>query len=237
MNYYERHIGDYMKDAGHLSLVEHGVYMRLMDAYYSREAPIPQDQAYRLVGAKGRNETAAVDAVLVEFFKLTDGVWRQKRCDEVIAAHAVFIASQRAKAALRWLKSGNAEDMPEHMPRDELGIDPAIPPTSHLPSMKIDTSGNGSKKPKSGKIPLPDDFTLTAELAAYAQEQLPDADVTRLFANFTTDAGAKGWKYASWPKAWQGYCRNARKDSGHFAAGVYPKTSSGQSISRANGWT
>lgn len=28
MNYYERHLGDYARDTGHLSIMEHGVYTR-----------------------------------------------------------------------------------------------------------------------------------------------------------------------------------------------------------------
>jgi uncharacterized protein YdaU (DUF1376 family) len=31
VNYYERHIGDYLKDTAHLSLLEHGIYTRLLD--------------------------------------------------------------------------------------------------------------------------------------------------------------------------------------------------------------
>ena len=45
MNYYKRHIGDYLKDTAHLSLLEHGVYARLLDVYYTRETAIPDDQA------------------------------------------------------------------------------------------------------------------------------------------------------------------------------------------------
>ena len=41
MNFYKRHIGDYIKKAGHLTLLEHGIYARLMDVYYTREAGIP----------------------------------------------------------------------------------------------------------------------------------------------------------------------------------------------------
>lgn len=87
LNYYERHIGDYIKDTAHLSLLEHGVYARLLDVYYSREAPIPGEQVYRLVGAKGKDEKAAVDLILAEFFLNEGGSWRQKRCDEVISEY------------------------------------------------------------------------------------------------------------------------------------------------------
>lgn len=225
MNYYERHIGDYLKDTAHLSLLEHGIYSRLMDAYYSREAPIPADQAHRLVGAKTREEKAAVDAVLGEFFKLADGVWRQKRCDEVIEEHAAFIESQKAKAAKRWHPSGNAAGMPEHMPRHDSGIDPAIPPTSHLPLPKEEPPSPQPKtrRTKSALVPLPDAFELTPDLARYAAAKLPDANVTEMFEGFKGKAVAKGWKYADWDRAWQEFVRNCRKDSGHFAAGMYPK--------------
>jgi len=86
MNYYPRHTGDYLSDAGHLTLLEHGVYVRLMDVYYTREAPIPVALAHRLVGARTEEERQAVDTVLAEFFVLEGDVWRQKRCDRDIEA-------------------------------------------------------------------------------------------------------------------------------------------------------
>ena len=85
MNYYKRHIGDYIKDTAHLSLLEHGVYGRLLDVYYGRESGIPDDQAARLVGARSKDELKALRDCLSEFFKLVDGVWRNGRCDEEIA--------------------------------------------------------------------------------------------------------------------------------------------------------
>ncbi|WP_104655073.1 YdaU family protein [Ralstonia insidiosa] len=86
MNFYKRHIGDYIKDAAHLSLLEHGVYARLMDVYYTREAGIPDGQASRLIGARSKEEQQAVQNVLGEFFTLADGVWTQARCEREIGA-------------------------------------------------------------------------------------------------------------------------------------------------------
>jgi uncharacterized protein YdaU (DUF1376 family) len=51
MNYYERHLGDYAKDTGHLSLLEHGVYTLLLDRYYATESGIPEDQGHRIARA------------------------------------------------------------------------------------------------------------------------------------------------------------------------------------------
>jgi uncharacterized protein YdaU (DUF1376 family) len=91
MNFYKRHIGDYIKKAGHLTLLEHGIYARLMDVYYTREAGIPEDKAARLIGARTKEEVQALANVLDEFFTLVDGVWTQGRCEEEIG-----IASAKA---------------------------------------------------------------------------------------------------------------------------------------------
>lgn len=84
MNFYKRHIGDYIKKAGHLSLLEHGIYARLMDVYYTREAGIPEDKAARLISARSKEELQALANVLDEFFVLVDGLWTQGRCEEEI---------------------------------------------------------------------------------------------------------------------------------------------------------
>lgn len=87
MNFYERHLGDYAKEAGHLSLLEHGAYTLLMDRYYSTEQGIPADQAHRLARARSNDERAAVDAVLGEFFQLQNGVYINARAQAAISAY------------------------------------------------------------------------------------------------------------------------------------------------------
>lgn len=85
MNYYERHLGDYAKDTGHLTMLEHGAYTLLLDFYYASEKPIPAERAYKVARASSKDERSAVDAVLAEFFTRIDGAWHQKRCDKHIA--------------------------------------------------------------------------------------------------------------------------------------------------------
>lgn len=85
INYYERHLGDYARDTAHLTMVEHGAYTLLLDRYYATEAPIPADQAHRVARARTKEERAAVDAVLSEYFVLSDDGWRNARCDKEIA--------------------------------------------------------------------------------------------------------------------------------------------------------
>lgn len=82
MNYYKRHIGDYAKKAGHLSILEHGVYTLLMDAYYDREQAPTKQEAVRISRARTPDELAALDAVLADFFTETDGRYVQARCEK-----------------------------------------------------------------------------------------------------------------------------------------------------------
>jgi hypothetical protein len=79
------------------------------------------------------------------------------------------------------------------------------------------------KKPKRTKTQIPDDFALTDELRQYAVAHLPDVDPAAFFESFRGKALAKGWAYANWDQALQEFVRNCAPNSGHWAAGQYPK--------------
>jgi uncharacterized protein YdaU (DUF1376 family) len=97
VNYYERHLGDYARDAGHLTMLEHGAYTLLLDRYYTTEQGIPADQAHRICRARTRDEKEAVDTVLAEFFTLRDGVHHQKRVDAEIERYSESAPDREAK--------------------------------------------------------------------------------------------------------------------------------------------
>lgn len=82
MNYYKRHIGDYAKKAGHLSLLEHGVYTLLLDAYYDREQAPTKAEAIRISRCRTPEELAALEAVLSDFFQLDGDRYVQSRVEE-----------------------------------------------------------------------------------------------------------------------------------------------------------
>lgn len=89
MNYYEHHLGDYVRDTAHLSMLQDGAYHRLLAAYYIREKPLPADhkECFKLARANSKSERTAVVRVLEEFFKLGSDGYRQKRADEQIAEY------------------------------------------------------------------------------------------------------------------------------------------------------
>jgi uncharacterized protein YdaU (DUF1376 family) len=96
MNYYNRHIGDIWKDTSHLTLHERGVYDALLDIYYAREKPIPDDQAERLIRATTDEDKRLTRAILQEFFKLTKRGWTQKRCEEELKKLNVKVDASRS---------------------------------------------------------------------------------------------------------------------------------------------
>lgn len=86
MNYYEHHIGDYIKDTAHLSMLEDSAYRRLIDAYLFSEKPIPvnPDEAFKIAGAKTRKEKEVVKSILDEFFNIQQDGWHHWWCDAEI---------------------------------------------------------------------------------------------------------------------------------------------------------
>ena len=83
MHYYSRNIGDYHRDAGFLTPLQHGFYTLLMDWYFAQEKPIPDATAHMI--ARGTREE--VEQLLTMFFTRDGDVWRHKRIDKEIATY------------------------------------------------------------------------------------------------------------------------------------------------------
>lgn len=142
MNHYPRHIGDYLRDTSHLSLLEHGVYSRLLDLYYLNDGPIPGDITglCRKLGARSVDERAAVEAVVAEFFSRTeDGSLSNKRCQIVIEKYRDFGKAQRERALKRYNKpAAGLPPADQNLPSAEQPLPPAcqpdgMPTTNHKP--------------------------------------------------------------------------------------------------------
>ena len=111
-SWYPRYYGDYMRDTGLLSLVQHGAYTCLLDHYYATGAPIPDniDAVCRMCRAVSGEEQEAVKAVLTMFFTLADDGYHNARADREIAkANAISTARAEAGSAgakSKWQKHG-----------------------------------------------------------------------------------------------------------------------------------
>lgn len=107
MHYYEQNIGDYRKDTGHLTLLEHGIYRQLLDTYYLSEKPLPLDHAklMRSHCVRTAEEVQALENVLADFFIRTDDGYSHKRCDEVIQSFKAKSEKASNSAKARWNKT------------------------------------------------------------------------------------------------------------------------------------
>jgi uncharacterized protein YdaU (DUF1376 family) len=97
MRHFAHNIGDYAAATAHLTFIEDAAYHRLLRRYYQDEKPLPVDPAdcQRLVGARSKEEKAAVRAVLQEFFRLDDDGWHQSRADREIGTYHAKAESAR----------------------------------------------------------------------------------------------------------------------------------------------
>ncbi len=232
MIYYEHHLGDYLRDTAHLSVLEDGIYRRLLDQYYIRERPLPADirECCKLARAVTRQERAAVTYVLDSFFALDADGYHQSRCDSEIARATDKRRKAQESANARWNGS---------RPQSEGNANAHA--NAHANALPTQCEGNALQSPIPNKNPptprkrgvapakstIPETLTLDADLDAYVRRTIPDADPAALFEDFRTQAVAKGWTHANWRAAFQAYVRNCRLGSGHFAAGRYPRVGGG----------
>jgi len=107
MHYYQFHIGDYASHTRHLTAFEDLAYRRLLDAYYLQESPLNVGITAVSRQINMREHEVEVEAVLREFFELTESGWVNRRADLEIAKYQEFIAAGKRGAAKRW---GKGED-------------------------------------------------------------------------------------------------------------------------------
>ncbi len=221
MNYYERHLGDYARDTGHLSLVEHGVYTILLDRYYATESGIPSDQVHRIARAKSKDEKEAVNSVLSEFFTLADGVWINGRAEEEIEkAHGKIKASQEnGKRGGRPKKNPlGSENETQKKPNGfSLGSENETqtkahqtPGTRHqTPDVNPPPPGGVAAKPPTPKRAeqLPTDFTPNETGVRYAEQRRVAIAVE--LESFRNWHSAKGTTMKDWQAAWRTWCDKA----------------------------
>lgn len=88
MHYYKFHIGDYRRDTGHLSPIEHYIYRQLIDWYYLEEKPIPTETqtVLRRLSLGNEHEPELLN-VLSDFFEKTRNGYKKPRIDEEIKTY------------------------------------------------------------------------------------------------------------------------------------------------------
>jgi len=102
MHYYQFNIGDYMRDTAHLDEMEDLAYRRMLDLYYLRESPLPDDVKEIAKLIRMRTHCECIANVLREFFTLSDKGWINAKADSVLTK--IYSKSIKAKLAAdkRW---------------------------------------------------------------------------------------------------------------------------------------
>lgn len=202
MNYYEHHLGDYLRDTAHLSMIEDGAYRRMLDAYYIKEAPLPKAlrDVCRLVRAMTKPERDAVAIVLAEFFTEGDDGWHHKRCDAEIARYQDKQAKAKRSAEMRWGASkphseGNANASPDAMRTHSEGNALQSPVTSH---QSPDTNVL-IPLPPNGGCPIEPSANPTQPDPVDEKTGLPDCPYTQLLKLW-----AKHLPHLTQPRVWEG---------------------------------
>ncbi|HEX2858865.1 MAG TPA: YdaU family protein [Alphaproteobacteria bacterium] len=227
--------GDYIRDTGHLSLREHGAYWKLLLYCYSRhEASIPHDRRYRITGADGIEEVAAVDCVLEEFFQRKGDFWFHQRVAKELAVadekyKKLSLSGQRG-AYKRWGSHGeaNREAMATPMANDMANACQSQPQShspSHPPAHPVMAVTEGQLFKETHHEPKPSRQTQGQRLPADWQPDERDIaycqqcglDVARTSEDFRdywlAESGQRARKL-DWSLAWRRWCRTAAERQG-----------------------
>lgn len=132
--------GDYLRDTIHLGQLEDLAYRRLLDLYYSKARPLPNDRAYimRAIRAADPDLQNAADNVLAEFFVLGRDGWRNEKAERELDRLRSFAERGKRAAEARWNKN-NAMTDAQAMHKHRFSITPTPTPTSTSTSTSTPT--------------------------------------------------------------------------------------------------
>lgn len=105
MNYYQHHIGDFIRDTARLTDSQSMAYLRMLWLYYETEQPLDTD--VDAVAFKIGANASDVHQILRHFFFEHDGKWHHPRCDKEILAFREKSDKAKKSADARW-KNANA---------------------------------------------------------------------------------------------------------------------------------
>lgn len=205
MHYFKLHINDYAQATAHLTLIEDAVYTRLLRKYYADEKPLPADvdRLQRLVGARSREEKAAVQTVLAEFFFRDGDFFRNKRADEELAEYEAKSLKAKDSAHARWMRTHTERNV-DAMPTQSEGNANHKPITNNHKKER-EKANRGSR--------LDPAAVLTPEYEDFCRQERPDLDPRVTFERFKdywiSIGGDKGSK-RDWLATWRNWVRNER---------------------------
>ena len=145
MNWYKHYIGDYQRDTGHLSMVEHGAYRLMLDTHYATEAPLPKTNSvlFRLLRAFTEAEQEAVVAILSQYWTETPGGYVNDRSGREFEKYTNKINTARENGN-RGGRPKKTHDITETQTETITETEPATKAPQIPDNQKEDSEPNGS---------------------------------------------------------------------------------------------
>lgn len=207
-------IGDYLKDTGRLSTLQHGAYCLLIFDYWINGAPPDDDEVLAAITKlPERDWRAKHRSAIASFFDIRDGHWHHGRVDRelIIAREKREAAENRARTAAeaRYSKQRSA-DAPSSAPSSPEAPPGACPEQTPSPS-PISPSLRSGERARGTRLPA--DWVLPDDLKAWALHEQPTWDkgyVQHVAANFRdywiATPGNRGTKL-DWAATWRTWVR------------------------------
>lgn len=208
--------GDYLADTAHLSLEEHGAYLKLICHAWNHDGTVPSDprQLGHIWGCH-TNRAKNLWGVLAQFFYETGGKFRHKRIDKEITK-AIERKGKASRAAEgRWNASSNAQ---------------AMPPISTTTEEKRNPPSEGKEKrsptrprarPRGTRLDptweLPEDWREWARKHGNGLDLDLEADKFRDY--WTAKSGNQATK-VNWQATWRNWIRTALERHGQKPNGT-----------------
>ena len=171
-------------------------------------------------------------AYLVEKTKLSRATV-QRRLHALTEAGRIVTSSRSGAPNVYEFVLDMPLDATSQVPQPEAGGVPQVDTGSNLTPVALDDTGGASPSatggaslgealhvidtsvtrhsPRKRATTLPDDFTVTADMRAWAAEKAPGVDLDWQTEQFRDHHQGKGSRFVDWRKAWQTWIRNAAK--------------------------
>lgn len=215
--YMPLYIGDYLTDAAHLTVSEHGAYLLLIMNYWQRGEALPADDR-KLAGIAKmtRDQWADCRDLIRDFFEERDGFLHHGRIDTELQRAKEKSAKARESASAR-----HASVKPERCERNANAERTQVEGNALKEKDKEVTTPNGvvaqpapkrAKRARSSSTQIDPDRKPTVHDARVAQEHgMSGPDMAREWPQFKNYHIAKGSLMADWSAAWRTWCGNFQK--------------------------
>lgn len=230
--YMQLYVADYLADTMHLSTEEHGAYLLLIFNYWQTGKPIPKSRLARITRLSNERWTV-VERALNEFFNERDDEWVHERVErDLDAVHASQTQRSAAGKASAEARKNRAKSRHTRLGNDRsttVEVSLNENPTNRDTDTDTDTEESRSRALPAAAAPapltvipvepapkakrkstIPETFLLTTEMAKWARERAPAANLPLETEKFVNHYRGKGDLRADWVASWRTWMLNAQ---------------------------